>query len=251
MLKNQLIKLSAACVLAVSSNVVMAHINIAQDNVFALGDSSREYKDGSRAFLNVNVAHDCKNADGEHFPTTGVSLLLPNGQNIPGTYTNDRSGNIYGANAVMGVKQRVSGIFEKTKVVKGSVDAFYSHGVKTEDARVLKWMHGKIDNDHYENLEFKTGFPKIDPASCVAKIKIHFPSVQYCKEGYKTAWVGTANSIYGTGDEKTRVTDTYSAYVKIVRTSELPASCGDGEIIDVTPSVEEINMYLGMEDMED
>ncbi len=126
------------------------------------------------------------------------------------------------------------------------MDAFYSHGVKTEDARVLKWMHGKIDNDHYENLEFKTGFPKIDPASCVAKIKIHFPSVQYCKKGYKTAWIGTADSIYGIGDDKTRVTDTYTAYVNIVRTSELPTDCGDGETIDVMPSVEEINMYLGM-----
>ncbi len=80
MLKNKLIKLSAVCVLAASSSIAMAHINIAQENVFALGDGPREYKDGSRAFLSVNVAHDCKNAAGEHFPTTGVALLLPNGK---------------------------------------------------------------------------------------------------------------------------------------------------------------------------
>jgi len=248
MIKKQLLNLSAICVLAASSGVAMAHLNIAQDNAIAVGDGSREYKAGGSAFLNVNISHDCSNAEGKHFPTTGVALLMPNGQSVPGTYTADRSGNVYGANAVMGIKQRASAIFKKTKVIKGPVDAFYSHGVKVEDVRALKWMHGKIDNDHYENLEFKTGFPKIDPASCVAKIKMYFPTVQYCKGGYKTAWIRTADSVFGTGDAKTRVTDTYAAYATVVRSadSELPASCnGVGETVEVMPSVEEINMYLG------
>lgn len=245
MLKKQLKNLSAICVLAISSSAAMAHLNIAQENAISIGDGSREYKEGSSAFLNVNISHDCTNADGKHFPTTGVALLLPNGQAVEGAYTSDHSGNVYGANAVMGVKQRVSAIFKKTKVVKGEVDAFYNHGVNTEDARALKWMHGKVDNDHYDNLEFKAGFPKIDPASCVAKIKLYFPSVQYCKNGYKTAWINTGDSVFGAGNEKTRVTDTYAAYATVVRTSDLPASCTEGEVVEVMPSVDEINMYLG------
>jgi len=52
---------------------------------------------------------------------------------------------MYGANAVMGIKQRASAIFKKTKVVKGPVEPFYRHGEKVEDVRALKWMHGKID----------------------------------------------------------------------------------------------------------
>jgi len=245
MLKKQLINLSAICVLAASSSVAMAHINIAQEDAVVVGDGSREYKEGGSAFLDVNISHDCTNAEGKHFPTTGVALLLPNGQSVPGTYTADHSGNMYGANAVMGVKQRASAIFKKTRVVKGQVDAFYSHGEKTEDARALKWMNGKVDNDHYDNLEFKAGFPKIDPESCVAKIKMYFPAVQYCKNEHKIAWIKTADSIYGMGDAKTRVTDTYAAYVSVARTSALPESCGEGEVVDVMPTVEEINMYLG------
>jgi len=104
MLKKQLINLSAICVLAASSSVAMAHINIAQEDAVVVGDGSREYKEGGSAFLDVNISHDCTNAEGKHFPTTGVALLLPNGQSVPGTYTADHSGNMYGANAVMGVK---------------------------------------------------------------------------------------------------------------------------------------------------
>ena len=246
MMKKQLFKLSAIAALAVSSSVAMAHLNIAQEDAIAVGDGSREYKEGGSAFLNVNISHDCTNAAGKHFPTTGVALLMPNGESVRGTYTADRSGNEYGANAVMGIKQRVSSIFKKTKVIKGPVDAFYSHGERTEDVRVLKWMNGKVDNDHYDNLEFKTGFPKIDPESCIAKIKMYFPTVQYCKKGYKTAWINTPDSIYGMGDAKTRVTDTYAAYATIVRTTDLDPSCdGVGETIEVMPSVEDINMYLG------
>lgn len=245
MLKKQF-RLSAVCVLAISSSAVMAHLNIAQEDAVAVGDGSREYKEGGSAFLDVNISHDCTNTDKtKHFATTGVVLLMPNGQSVPWTYTADHSGNEYGANAVMGIKQRASAIFKKTKVVRGPVDAFYSHGEKTEDVRVLKWLRGKIDNDHYENLEFKTGFPKIDPTSCVTKIKMYFPTVQYCKNGYKTAWIKTADSVFGVGDDKTRVTDTYAAYATVVRTSELPESCGEGEPIEVMPSVEDINMYLG------
>jgi len=212
-----------------------------------VGNGSREYKEGSGAFIDVNISHDCSNAAGEHFDTTGVALLMPNGESIPGTYTSDHSGNEYGANAVMSIKQRVSAIFKKTKVIKGPVDSFYSHGVKTEDVRALKWTKGKVDNDHYDNLEFKTGFPKIDPESCIAKIKMYFPTVQYCKNGYKTAWINTPDSKYGTGDAKTRVTDTYAAYATVVRTSEFNPdnNCGEGETIEVMPSVDDINMYLG------
>jgi len=247
MIKTQLFKLSAIAALAVSSSVAMAHLNIAQEDAIAVGDGSREYKEGGSAFLNVNISHDCTNAAGKHFPTTGVTLLMPNGANIPDTYTSDRSGNEYGANAVMGIKQRVSSIFKKTMVIKGPVDPFYSHGERTEDVRALKWLKGKVDNDHYDNLEFKTSFPKIDPESCVEKIKIYFPTLQHCKNGYKTAWINTPDSKFGMGNAKTRVTDTYAAYATIVRTSDLPEKCnGKGdEPIEVMPSVEDINMYLG------
>ena len=57
---------------------------------------------------------------------------------------------------------------------------------------------------------------------------------------------GSDDGKYGTGDAKTRVTDTYAAYATVVRTSDLDPSCNSvGETVEVMPSVEDINMYLG------
>lgn len=246
MQKIRLFKLSATCAFALASSVAMAHLNIAQEDAISVGEGSREYKEGGGAFLDVNIAHDCSNEAGEHFPTTGVTIVMPNGSSVPGAYTTDRSGNTYGGNAIMGIKQRVNHTFRKNIVVKGPVDAFYSHGERTEDVRALKWLRGSVDNDHYDNLELKVSFPKIDPQSCIAKIKMFFPSMQYCKGGYKIGWIKTAESKYGTGNAKTRITDTYAAYATVVRTSDLPDSCGgQGETVEVMPSVEDINKYLG------
>lgn len=244
MIKKHLLNLSTICVLAASSSMTMAHINIASENALSIGENSREYLEGSSAFLNINISHDCSNEAGEHFATTGVTVVFPNGENVSGGFTADRSGNTYGANALMGIKQRANSTFKKNIVVKGDVGNYYNHGEKSEDVRALKWLRGNVDNDHYDNLEFKAGFPKIDPASCVEKIKVFLPTVQYCKKGYKIAWINTADSKYGLGNAKTRVTDTYAAYVNVVRKTELPASCGEGETVEAMPSVEDINKLL-------
>lgn len=246
MVSNKILKLAVAAALSLSSSVAMSHLNIAVEDAIAVGDGGREYKEGSSAFLDVNVSHDCANEAGEHFATTGVSVLLPNGANIEGTYSAIAGdGTMHGANAVMGVKQRLNSNFDKNIVVKGEVEPFYNHGVNTEDARALKWLKGKVDNDHYDNLEFKAGFPKIDPESCIAKIKVYFPSIQYCKGGYKSAWINTGESKFGMGDAKTHVYHNYAAYIDVVRTSDLPAHCnGEGAVVEAMPSVDEINHFL-------
>lgn len=228
-----------------ASGSVLAHLNIAQEDAVAVGDGSRQYKEGSTAFIDVNISHDCSNSAGEHFATTGVTVLMPNADNVAGTYTSGSGGAVHGANAIMSIQQRLNGNFKKNKVIRGEVAPFYNHGVKTNDARVLKWLKGKVDNDHYDNLEFKASFPKIDPQSCIAKIRLFFPAIQYCKGGYKTAWIRTADSKYGTGDEKTNVAATSAPYIDVVRTTTLPGSCSEGEMVEVLPSVDDINNYLG------
>lgn len=249
MRKTNLIKITAACILAASSSAAFAHLNIAREDAVAVA-GSRQYKEGSSAFLDVNISHDCSDADGNHYATTGVTMVLPNEVSVPGAITMDRSGNVYPANAIMSIKQRINHTFKKNIVMKGAVDEFYNHGPRNEDVRALKWLRGKVDNDHYDNLELKASFPKIDPESCLAEIKMYFPTVQYCKGGYKIAWVGDENTKYGTAAEpmnpKTRVTETYAASVSVLRTSELPNECGnDGETVEIRPSTEDINKYLG------
>ncbi|MGR8930238.1 MAG: hypothetical protein ACU836_06315 [Gammaproteobacteria bacterium] len=47
------------------------------------------------------------------------------------------------------------------------------------------------------------------------------------------------------GDSKTHVYHDYAASINVIRTSDLPSSCnGEGQEIEVMPTVDEINMYL-------
>jgi len=231
-MKKIITRTAAVCALLMAGNAV-AHIGIARENVFSLGEGSREYKEGSSASLGIQLPHDCKDAAGNHYPTTDVVVIFPNADNLSSNFmTTARDGTVYGANAMMGIKARVSASWRKVKVKKGTVGEYYSHGSKTEDVRAVKWLRGMVDNDHYDNLEIKTKFPKIDPASCVGSLKIKVPSIQYCKSGYSIAWIGTEGSTlfpFPSNDPKVRLTETFTASFKVVRDLEnnpLPGSCG-------------------------
>jgi len=248
---NKLISGAAAiCALSFAGNA-LAHIGIARENVFAVGDAPREYKEGSSASLDIQLPHDCKNENDEHFPTTDVVVIFPNSENLSADFmTTDRDGGTHGANAMMGIKARVSANWKVVKVVKGEGGSYYCHGVKTEGIRAIKWLRGNVDNDHYDNLETKTKFPKIAPESCVASLKIQIPSIQYCKKGYAIAWLGTSNSelfpLLDPPNPKVRLTEDFTASFKVVRDLEnnpLPASCGEGTEELVRPSDEDIDMF--------
>ena len=101
-------------------------------------------------------------------------------------------------------------------------------------------------------MEIKTKFPKIDPASCVGSLKIKVPAIQYCKRGYKIAWIGTEGSSrfpFGSDNPKLRLTETFTASFKVVRDLEknpLPESCG-GEATEeeIRPSDADIDAFGG------
>ncbi len=238
-------KMLTVCILAAFSQIGAAHVNIAPDNAFSLGDQPREYLEGKSAYISVNLPHSCSDAEHNSYATTDVVLILPNGSSLPENfYTADRSGNTYAANAVMGTKARVSRNWKKIKVVKGPVDEFYSHGAKTEDTRAVKWLKGYVDNDHYDNLEIKTKFPKIDPESCIGTLRVELPSIQYCKKGYVTAWIGTTGSARFPADSaKLRLEETYVPYLKVVRdvaNTPYPSTCPtdtEGNVIPATATV--------------
>jgi len=166
-MKKVISSAAVICAMAIAGNAT-AHIGIARENVFALGDGPREYLEGSSASLGIQLPHDCSNANGDHFATTDVVVIFPNGENLSSDFmTTERDGTIHGANSMMGIKARVSASWKKVYMVKGEIDPYYSHGIKTEDVRAIKWLRGMVDNDHYDNLEIKTKFPKINPDSCV------------------------------------------------------------------------------------
>ena len=249
-MKKIIFRAAAICSLVIAGNAA-AHIGIARENHFAVGDAPREYKEGSSASLNIQLPHDCKNENDEHFPTTDVVVIFPNAENLSADFmTTDRDGATYGANAMMGIKARVSANWKKVQMEKGSVGSYYNHGVKTEGTRAIKWLRGMVDNSHYDNLEIKTSFPKIDPESCVASLKIKIPSIQYCKSGYAIAWLGTAGSalfpLLDPPNPKVRLTEDFTASFKVVRDLEenpLPESCGEGTEEEVRPSDADIDAF--------
>ena len=247
MLKKQFFKMTTACVMAVASSAALAHVNIATENIFSLGDDGREYLEGKSAFISLNLPHSCSNVDHtKEFPTTDVVLILPNSVALSADfYTKDRhTGDVYSANAVMGTKARISRNWKKVKVVKGAVSPFYSHGLKDTDARAIKWLRGYVDNDHYDNLEIKTKFPKINPESCVGELRVEMPAIQYCKKGYVTAWIGTTGSVKFPADSaKLRLEETYEPYFKVVRdvaNNPYPANCAVDEQGNIIPEVRSI-----------
>ena len=249
-MKKIMSRAAAICTLAIAGNAA-AHIGIARENVFSLGEGTREYLEGKSASLGIQLPHDCSNENDEHFPTTDVVVIFPNANNLnPADFlTTDRDGGIHGANAMMGVKARTSATWKKVKIVKGTVDSYGSRD-KTEDARAIKWLRGKVDNDHYDNLEIKMSFPKIAPESCIASLKIEVPSIQYCKKGYAIAWIGTENSelfpLLDPPNPKVRLTESFTASFKVVRDLEnnpLPAACGEGTEEVVRPSDADIDAF--------
>ncbi len=250
-MKKLIINAAAICAMAIAGNTV-AHIGIARENVFALGDGPREYLEGSSASLGVQLPHDCSNADGEHFATTDVVVIFPNAENLNSDFmTTNRDGDIFAANAMMGVKARVSASWKKVYIVKGDVETYGSRG-KTEDSRAIKWLRGMVDNDHYDNLEIKTSFPKINPESCVGSLKIQVPAIQYCKNGYAIAWIGTAGSelfpLLDPPNPKVRLTENFTASFKVIRnleTNPLPEECLEPTEEVVRPSDADIDAFGG------
>jgi len=249
-MKKIISRAAAICSLVIAGNAA-AHIGIARENVFAVGDAPREYKEGSSASLDIQLPHDCSNENGDHFPTTDTVVIFPNAENLSTDFmTTDSDGGIHGANAMMGIKARVSANWKKVKIVKGTVGSYYNHGVKTEGARAIKWLRGKVDNDHYDNLEIKTSFPKIAPESCVSSLKIEIPSIQYCKKGYAIAWIGTEGSelfpLLDPPNPKVRLTEGFTASFKVVRDLEnnpLPEACEEPMEEVVRPSDADIDAF--------
>ncbi len=248
-MKKVITSAAAICAMAIAGNAV-AHIGIARENVFALGDGPREYLEGSSASLGVQLPHDCSNADGEHFATTDVVVIFPNAENLSTDFmTTNRDGDIFAANAMMGIKARVSASWKKVITVKGDVETYGSRA-KTEDVRAIKWLRGMVDNDHYDNLEIKTSFPKINPDSCVGGLKIQVPAIQYCKRRYAIAWIGTEGSelfpLLDPPNPKVRLTENFTASFKVIRnleTNPLPEDCLEPTEEVVRPSDADIDAF--------
>jgi len=208
--RKSLISLAIVATVAVSGDV-LAHANFAAKDWYITKDG-RSYIEGSSTKLSLNLAHSCPVPTGVTPAALGwgtviTTVVFPNGQNPevydlsldPKTlaalskkpssmnlanifYTTDGKGGMFAGNALMSTKPERDGDWLQILPKKGSVPAFYNHGTNTQDVRSIHWHGGKVPNELYEDLQFRTSFPKFKPESCVTKVRVYLPAVQYCSD---------------------------------------------------------------------
>ena len=242
-------KYLAAILLSALSSSAFAHVNIAPETALTAGEKPREYVEGSRAYIQLNLPEDCATEDrSQRFPIASTVVILPSGTAISEDfYTTGRgSDELFGANIMMRSKPRASANWIQVGVETGDVGAFGSRATTT-DTRVLKWLGGRIKTGQvYDNAEFVTSLPKIKAESCVKKVRVEIPTVTYCTDGYSRAWIGTPNSRFQPSPKQV-VEESYEPYFYVVRAKSNPlsAACGEGEETTVRPTDEDINQYAG------
>lgn len=228
--------------------------------------SGRNYPEGSSATLSISLGHGCTHS-GESYSTLYATALFPNGTNpnLSGiTYTTDGTMD-YEGNALYGIKPEIDYNWKEILPIMGNVPDYYNHGEKTTDVRAVHWRWGYIPDNFVGNLNVRVNFPKFEPNTCVNKIQVDIPVVQYCAADSKHAqdlmwqrdrmkkkdlhrvyaWIKAPTANFPTD---TVVAPGYVASLTIVRnltTNPLPASCGGtGQTVEVYPSANDIDMYL-------
>jgi hypothetical protein len=195
---------------AVVSGDALAHANMAAKDWYVTKDG-RSYIEGSSAELSLNLSHSCPVPSGVTPAALGwgtviASVVFPNGENPevydlsldPMTlaalskqpssmslanilYTTDGKGGMFAGNALMSTKPERDGDWLQILPKNGPVPAFKS-ATNTQDVRSIHWHGGKVPNELYEDLQFRTSFPKFKAESCVTKVRAYLPAVQYCSE---------------------------------------------------------------------
>ena len=241
-MKTPILKTFLASALSIGmADAALAHANfVPKDNLDFY--NGRDYQEGRTADLSINLSHGCSNADRtKSFPTQHAVAIMPNDISLDGiAFTKNHSGDHYGASGVMSVKPEANANWKRIKVNKGPVAEYYSHGLRSEDATAIQWLSGNIPADFYANINFRATLPYLE--SCVSKIKVHIPTIQYCSAGYVKAWIkeptpSMPEDVISTG---------YAPYFNIIRAENNPLApeCGEGTAEEIYPSTEHIEKGL-------
>jgi len=228
--------------LALANTAAWSHANIVpKDNLDAY--TGRSYEEGTSAFMEISLGHGCRSDQGVAFPTRHVSAVFPNGEDLSGiAYTVDGSGTRYAGNALYGIKPSVDGDWDSIHPIPGTVAQYYSHGAKSGDVRAIHWLGGFVPDSMYENLEFKASLPKLD--SCVGKLRVYIPVVQYCDSGLKNAWVKTPTANF----PAEVISAGYAPFIDVLRNESknpLSAECGGvGQTVEVYPKDADVDEFL-------
>lgn len=238
-----------------SGQSVLAHTTVVAKNT-PNGYALRAEMEGTSSVLNnIGIAHGCAaSGQSSYRAVTAMSIVLPNGADAIVMRADTKqelvlSENIIG-NAIMSAKPvQDRRIFSSMAVKKGDVPEYYSHGTRTTDVTAIHYWDGHLDPDFLGLLPFRASFPKFKAESCAIKMKAQMAIANYCT-GSLTAgdradvWMG---SLTGKFDDEAIVSVGFWPAVTVVRDLEnnpLPADCGEGFELLVSPSAGQIDALL-------
>lgn len=234
----------------VFSGNVFAHTTVLTKNTPS-GFETRDNLEGKTSLNQFNISHGC---DGK--PVKAQGIVFPNGHDDIAIRVDTGDpvalADHFEGNAVMGPKPAMDNrIFKRQSVAVGDVPEHNNHGIKTEDVRAFHYWKGNLPNEFIGLIPWRGTYPKFKADSCAKSLRVDIAIANYCRrtrdedqDDRADIWIGRLTSKF---DDPDVVSEGFWPFLSVVRDLEnnpLPAACGDGMDLRVTPSDESIDEFL-------
>ncbi len=199
--------------------------------------SDRNYKEGSSAYVNLQIPHGCDDNG-----TIAAVAVMSNGASLTGVGFTQSGANKFPANAIMNAAAVTDANWKLIRLNEGTVPAFGSTST-TVNTKSILWAGGYIPPHNFTGLlTFRASLPRLD--GCVSTLRINIPIIQYCEKQTAIAWTGEVT----TKLPAAIINPGFYPFINVVRdtaTNPLPAECnGQGTNTTSTPSTVDIDAAL-------
>jgi hypothetical protein len=188
--------------------------------------------ENTRVYNNAVIGHGCAN----DAPVLGTSIVFPDG--VDSTIT-------VNGNATSDPLTAVVVNWGNSVQMIQSNDTFPMRGVKTDSLGnvVGFWAGGgELDHDLIGLIPFRTNPVLIEPTSCARSVTFEIAIVDVCVltpvSGFSDEAVNLWTPLVGSNFDGA---ESEPAILKVNRVSALPAGCGEGVDVVVTPSAAQLD----------
>ncbi len=257
--KYTLLAGATLCAAVMFSTGLAAHTTVVKKRA-PDGDGGFSYQasepDGAKSVLNTfAIPHGCKPG---YLPIVASAVLFPNGENVviedqDGYWVDPEFLNdvLEGPTPlVIGPRPAQEAEWKFQDVRSGPVLRHNNHGWKTTDVRAFIYEGGNLPNGYMGLLRWRATFAKIEDDSCVKEIVLRIPIVNYCTRHPSAAdrmddWIGRPTPVF----DDPQASPGWWPQMSIVNTGysgidEFGDSCGEGIVLKVSPSDEDIDSFL-------
>lgn len=191
-----------------------------------------QINENTRVYNNAVIGHGCAN----HASVFGTSVVFPDG--VDSTIT------VNGVTSAEPLTSFVANWGNSVQMIQ-SDDTFPMQGVKRDALgnAVGFWAGGgPLDHDLVGLIPFRTNAVLIEPTSCARSVTFEIAIVDVCVlttlAGFSDETVNLWTPLVGSSYD---AAESEAAILKVNRTSALPAECGEGVDVVVTPSAAQLN----------